>query len=192
MQKHSDVAAFYDRNPKIKLIPLDEIDVAIMKNLLEDASVANSTLSIKFSKTEANIKRRRLRIEDSFLSKNYLLDVSKLGWRIGDIQVDVGGGRSEELAEQIFGMYPNILEISLRVNSAATVSARIFYKDNSELASIIDKIKRLSFVRDVAFSEVIKIVRSRSIGTMREVFVKRKSRRQNQKRKSTRVKNVES
>jgi hypothetical protein len=101
------------------------------------------------------------------------LDVSKLGWRIGDIQVDVGKGRSETLAEQIFVMYPNILEISLRVDSTATVSARIFYTDNSELATIIDRIKRLPYVKDVAFSEIIKIVRTRSIGTMEDIFPKR-------------------
>ena len=90
--------------------------------------------------------------------------------------MDVGKGKSEELAEQIFAMYPNILEISLRVNSTATVSARVFYRDNNELFIIIDKIKRLPFVRDVAFSEIVKMVRSRSIGTMKDIFPKRTKR----------------
>ncbi|HEV8404924.1 MAG TPA: Lrp/AsnC family transcriptional regulator [Nitrososphaera sp.] len=175
-RKQSDRHALLYKNEKGKIIPLDDVNLDILKNMLNDATVSDSALATKLNLAGANIKRRRRLVEANFASRNYLLDVSKLGWRIGDIQVDVGKGKSEELAEQIFAMYPNILEISLRVNSTATVSARVFYKDNNELFIIIDKIKRLPFVRDVAFSEIVKIVRSRSIGTMKDIFPKRAER----------------
>lgn len=167
---------FLYRNEKGKIIPLDDVNLDILKSMLTDATVSDSALSTKLNLGGSDIRRRRRLVEANFASRNYLLDVSKLGWRIGDIQVDVGKGKSEELAEQIFAMYPNILEITLRVNSTATVSARVFYRDNNELFVIIDKIKRLPFVRDVAFSEIIKMVRSRGIGTMNDIFPKKAER----------------
>lgn len=173
-KKKSDFNAFLYENEKGKIIPLDDIAIDIMKSMLDDATVLDSALSTKLNLSDANIQHRRKTLEDQFLTRKYLLDVSKLGWRIGDIQVDVGEGKSEELAEQIFRMFANILDVSLRVNSTASVSARIFYRDNEELASIIDKIKRLPFVKDVAFSEIIKMVRARSIGTMKDVFANRR------------------
>ena len=88
-------------------------------------------------------------------------------WRF---QVNVGKGKSEKLAEQIFRMFPNILDISLRINSTASVSARIFYRDIRELDSAMERIRSLPFVKDVAFSEIIKMVRTRSIGTMKDVL----------------------
>jgi hypothetical protein len=171
-KRKTDHHTFLYRNEKGKIIPLDDVNLDILKSMLTDATVSDSALSTKLNLGGADIKRRRRLVEANFASRNYLLDVSKLGWRMGDIQVDVGKGKSEELAEQIFAMYPNILEITLRVNSTATVSARVFYRDNNELFVIIDKIKRLPFVRDVAFSEIIKMVRSRSIGTMNDIFPK--------------------
>lgn len=175
-KRKTDLHTFLYRNERGKIIPLDDVNLDILKSMLTDATVSDSALSTKLNLGGADIKRRRKLVETNFASRNYLLDVSKLGWRIGDIQVDVGKGKSEELAEQIFAMYPNILEITLRVNSTASVSARVFYRDNNELFVIIDKIKRLPFVRDVAFSEIIKMVRSRSIGTMNDIFPKKAER----------------
>lgn len=174
--KKSDASGFLYKNEKGKIVPLDEVNIDIMKRMLNDATVSDSALSTKLNLSDANIQRRRKILEGGFLTRNYLLDVSALGWRIGDIQVNVGKGKSKELAEQIFLMFPNLLDVSLRVNSTASVSARIFYRDNQELATIIDKIKRLPFVEDVAFSEIIKMLRTRSIGTMKEVFAKRNRR----------------
>jgi len=189
-KKKSNRHALFYRNVKGKIIPLDDVNLDILKSMLKDATISDSALATKLHLALANIKRRRRLVEANFASRNYLLDVSKLGWRIGDIQVDVGKGKSEELAEQIFAMYPNILEISLRVNSTATVSARVFYRDNNELFIIIDKIKRLPFVRDVAFSEIVKMVRSRSIGTMKDIFPKRAERAKVIKAKKIRHRNA--
>lgn len=168
--KKSDVSAFLYKNEKGKIVPLDDVNLNIMKSMLNDATVSDSALSTKLNLSDANIKRRRKIVEDEFLTRNYLIDVSAFGWRIGDIQVDVGKGKSEEMAELIFRMFPNILDISLRINSTASVSARIFYRDIHELASAVEQIKSLPFVKDVAFSEIIKMVRARSIGTMKDVF----------------------
>lgn len=171
--KTSDVSAFLYKNEKGKIVPLDDVNIGIMKNMLNDAKVSDSALSARLNLSDETIKRGRKLVEDKFLTRNYLIDVSAFGWRIGDIQVDVGRGKSEELAELIFRTFPNILDISLRINSTASVSARIFYRDIRELYSAIERIKCLPFVKDVAFSEIIKMVRTRSIGTMKDVLASR-------------------
>ena len=168
--KKSEASVFLYKNKKGKIVPLDDVNLDIMKNMLNDATVSDSALSTKLNLSDAKIKRRRKIVEDKFLTRNYLIDVSAFGWRIGDIQVDVGKGKSEELAELIFSMFPNILDISLRINSTASVSARIFYRDIHELDGALEQIKCLPFVKDVAFSEIIKMVRARSIGTMKDVI----------------------
>jgi DNA-binding Lrp family transcriptional regulator len=173
-RKKAHAPPFLYENAKGRILPLDDIDLDILKSMLSDATISDAALSTELHLTDANTKRRRKIVEDHFLTRNYLLDVSALGWRIGDIQVDVGKGKSEQVAQKIFLMFSNVLEVSLRVNSTATVSARIFYRDNQELAMVIDKIKRLPFVNDVAFSEVIKLVRTRSIAAMKDVFVNRR------------------
>jgi DNA-binding Lrp family transcriptional regulator len=169
-RKKPSAMPFFYENEKRKIIPLDDIDVDIIKKMLDDADLLNSAISNNMGITEIDAADRRKIIENKFLTKNYLLDISALGWHIGDINIDVGKGKSERMAKQIFTMFPNILEISLRIDSVTTVTARVFYKDNQELASIMDRIKELPNIRTVEFSEIIKIVRTRSIGTMREVF----------------------
>lgn len=139
--------------------------------MLKDATVSDSALSTKLNLSDTTIRHRRKMVEESFLTNSYLIDVSALGWRVGDIHIDVGKGKSEETAERIFTMFPNIFEVSLRIDSDATGFARIFYRDLQEMARIKDQIEHLPFVRDVAFSEIIKIVRSRSIGTMKDIFI---------------------
>jgi len=157
-----------------------------MKSILNDATVSDSALSTRFKMSDASLKRRRKMVEDAFLTRSYLIDVSAFGWRIGDIQVDVGKGKSEELAELIFRMFPNILDVSLRINSTASVSARIFYRDIRELDNALEQIKCLPFVKDVAFSEIIKMVRARSIGTMKDVFANKSKRHVDEDKKSRR------
>lgn len=171
MKKKNDSAKnFLFKNENGKIVPLDDINLDIIKRMLKDPTVTDSALSTRLDLSDDNISKRRTIVEDGFLKKHYLIDVSALGWHVGDIYIDVGKGKSEELAERVFSMFPNILEITLRIDSDATVFARIFYRDTNELAGIIEKIKHLPFVKDVAFSEIIKIVRSRSIGTMQDIF----------------------
>ena len=158
-------------NENGRIIPLDNIDLDIVKRMLKDAEVSDSTLSTKLNLSDTTIKDRRKTVEESFLTKNYLIDVSALGWRVGDLYIDVGKGKSKEIAERIFSMFPNMLEVSLRIDSTATVFARIFYRDLNELAAIKGQIEKLPFVKDVSFSEIITIVRARSIGTMKELFI---------------------
>ena len=170
MKNQSQEDRILFENKEGKIIPIDDINLDIMKHMLKDSAVSDSALSSKLNISDAKIRDRRKAVEDGFLKKSYLIDVSALGWRVGDIQIDVGKGKSEVLAEQIFSMFPNMLEISLRINSDATVYARIFYRDLLELGDIIERIKRLKFVKDVSFSEIIKIVRSRSVGSMEDIF----------------------
>lgn len=57
--KKSDASEFLYKNEKGKIIPLDEVNIEIMKRMLNDATVSDSALSTKLNLSDANIQRRR-------------------------------------------------------------------------------------------------------------------------------------
>src|SRR5262245_32525354 len=126
------------------LVQLDSVDVRILKELLDDATVSNSSLSARLKIPPLDIRGRRKHLEKkSILKSSYAIDVSAFGWRVGDIYIDVEKGMSEQIASQIFDIHHHIEEVTIRINSTANVTARVYYQSSKELHQIQERIKEM-------------------------------------------------
>jgi hypothetical protein len=97
-------------------------------------------------------------------------DAFSLGWRVGDINISVEKGNSEKVAGEIFATNASVQEVTLRIDSSANVTARIYYKSSEELNDIMERIRAKPFVKSVHFSEIIKVIRARDIGKANDIF----------------------
>ena len=159
------------KDRKGRLIPLDSNDVMILKKILEDGGLSDALLSEKLGIGHLEVTKKRKKMKGgSVLTKSYWFDVAPLGWRVGDININVEKGNSEKVAKKVFKVNANIEEITLRIDSTSNVTARIYYKDSEELNSIMESIRAMPFVKGAHFSEIIKVISMRSVGEMSGVF----------------------
>lgn len=62
------LSEFLYKNEKGRIIPLDDVNIDIMKRMLNDATVSDSALSTKLNLSDANIQRRRKILEHFLLN----------------------------------------------------------------------------------------------------------------------------
>ena len=80
--------------------------------------------------------------------------------------MSVEKGRSEELAKKLDGNGNNniIMNTSLRIGDPEiNVSAQALYKGSEELLEIIESVKATSYVKNVEWSEAVKVVGNNNI-----------------------------
>ena len=137
----------------------DKIDIQIISELLKNADIGSSDLSKKIGIPLSTIQRRRARIENSLLKKEYNLDFMAFGARAGDLVIDVDKGRSKEISQTLLEKYKqNILSCSIRINSKHNVIAHTVYKDSRDLHNLIESIRAMEYVVNVQWSEVVEEV----------------------------------
>lgn len=134
----------------------DSIDIQIVSEILRNPDISSSDLSKKLRIPLSTIQRRRARIENSLLKKEYSFDFMAFGMRKGDLVIDVDKGRSIEVARFLLQNFKtNILSCTIRINSTHNVMAHIVYKDSRDLYNLIESVKSLEYVDNVQWSEVI-------------------------------------
>jgi hypothetical protein len=81
--------------------------------------------------------------------------------------LSVEKGRSEELAKKLLDGNGNnniIMNTSLRIGDPQiNVSAQVLYKGSEELLEIIESVKATSYVKNVEWSEAVKVVGNNNI-----------------------------
>jgi DNA-binding Lrp family transcriptional regulator len=140
----NDGARVTDNNKdnKTELVLLDSLNTKIIKELVSNPNVRSATIASKYKAPLSTVQRRKARLENSILKKNYQINIRELGWRTADLFLSVEKGRSEELAKKLLDGNGNnniILNTSLRIgNPQINVSAQVLYKDSEELLEIIE------------------------------------------------------
>jgi len=88
--------------------------------------------------------------------------------------LSVEKGRSEELAKKLLDGNGNnniIMNTSLRIDDPQiNVSAQVLYKGSEELLEIIESVKATSYVKNVEWSEAVKVVGNNNIGMLERLF----------------------
>ena len=74
----------------------------------------------------------------------------------------VRGGKTEQVAKQLFQKHSHVISTSWRINSIANLIAQVYYTDSNMLNDTIESIKAIEYVDKVEFSEIVKVVDRRS------------------------------
>jgi DNA-binding Lrp family transcriptional regulator len=157
--KTTVVKDIFDYSSKQVSKLLDSINIKIISELVGNPAISSLSLANKLDLPLSTLQRRRARIEKVFIKKTYSFNFKSFGGRIGDLSVNVDKGKSMEIAQNLLKKYVNnIISCDTRINSQHNVSARIIYKDTSELHNLIESIRMMDYVTGVDWSEMVEVL----------------------------------
>jgi DNA-binding Lrp family transcriptional regulator len=156
-----------DEKPDLQLRRLSEIDKKILKVLLNPAGrVSSHALATKLGIPRTTVQRRRNYLEKYFLEFAYSLKLKDLGYRRVDLLIYTGGGSTVSVAEKLLNR-DEVVYVGRSIGEhTIDLRAEVIIKDNSQLLDLLEEVKGMPSVKDVVWSEIVKIVgRKRSVPT---------------------------
>jgi DNA-binding Lrp family transcriptional regulator len=138
---------------------LDALNVKIIKEIVSDPDVRSAVIASKHKHPLSTIQRRRTRLEQTVLKKQYHIDINRLGWREADLFISVERGDCEEVAKKLLEEYNNVITASLRIGDpGVNVMAKVFYRKSEHLHDLIESMRTIPSVSAVKWSEIVKVV----------------------------------
>ncbi len=114
-------------------------------------------LSRKLEIPYSTIFRRRKRLEE-FIERSYSLKFDRLGWRELDMLISTRKGTSSRVGNQLLALH-NITQVRKTIGEQATdLYAKVLFRDNRELYSIVERVKSLEGVDRVVWIESVEMV----------------------------------
>jgi DNA-binding Lrp family transcriptional regulator len=138
---------------------LDSDNIEIISELVRQPDISSLALAKKLDIPLSTLQRRRARIENAILKRNYTFNYKAFGGRVGDLIVNVDKGKSKEVAQNLLKKYKNnIVSCDTRINSEHNVSAHVIYKGTDELHELIESVRTMDYVTGVSWSEMVEVV----------------------------------
>ncbi len=143
----------------ILLRKLSQIDKKILKILLDPtARISSHALATKLGLPRTTVQRRRNYLEKHFLEFAYSLKLTDLGYRRVDMLIYTSGGGTMAIAKKLL-QRDEVVYVGQSIGEhTIDLRAEVIIKDNSQLLDLLEEVKALPSVRDVVWSEIVKIV----------------------------------
>ena len=139
---------------------ISELDRKLLKILLmpNGDSKSSKILSAKLGIPITTVRRRRKRLEDKFLKINYVLDISKFGWKRIDFFISIRNGMVDAVAKKLLDI-DDVTYVGKSIGEH-TIDLRIetIVKDNASILDHLETIKAMDGVNDVVWSEIVRVV----------------------------------
>ena len=139
---------------------LSTLDRTILKEILANHEKKTSDfISKKTGDHLTTIQRRRKRLEKEYFKKNEdFFCLEKFGWRRVDFFISTRKGRSDEVAKELLTL-KQVISVGKSIGEH-TIDMRVesIVKDNSQILDLMEKMKAMDGIRDVVWSEIVKIV----------------------------------
>ena len=121
-------------------------------------SISTKSISGKLGIPVTTIRRRRKRLESTFLKLQYILDIEKFGWRRVDFFISIRNGKINTVANNLLDS-DEVTYVGKSIGEH-TIDLRVetIVKDNSTVLDILEKIKAMDGVNDVVWSEIVSVV----------------------------------
>ncbi|HEX7031620.1 MAG TPA: hypothetical protein VF172_01335 [Nitrososphaera sp.] len=136
---------------------LSEADRLILKELiLSKGKISSLTLSKKLSIPLTTMQRKRKKLENEFLTTSYSLKYERFGLRKAVLLINTVKGNNDEVGKKLL-LFDEVLSVHKSIgNNNIDLHAEILIKNNTKLLSLMESIKAMDGVRDVAWSETLK------------------------------------
>ena len=138
---------------------LSGIDKKILKILLSPSDrISSHALSVKLGLPRTTVQRRRNFLEKHFLEFAYSLKLGELGYRRVDLLIYTAGGDTLRIANKLLER-DEVVYVGRSIGEhTIDLRAEVIIKDNSELLDLLEEVKAMPSVKDVIWSEIVKIV----------------------------------
>jgi len=74
-----------NKDNKTELVLLDSLNAKIIKELVSNPNVRSVTIASIYKAPLSTVQRRKARLENSILRKNYQINTRELAWRTADL-----------------------------------------------------------------------------------------------------------
>ena len=138
---------------------LSLIDKKILKILLTPSDrISSHALAAKLGLPRTTVQRRRNYLEKHFLEFAYSLRLNELGYRRIDLLIYTGGGETISIANKLLER-DEVVYVGRSIGEhTIDLRAEVIVKDNSQLLDLLEEVKAMPSVKDVIWSEIVKIV----------------------------------
>lgn len=138
---------------------LSLIDKKMLKILLTPSDrISSRELAAKLGLPRTTIQRRRNYLEKYFLEFAYSLKLHELGYRRVDLLIYTGGGDTIRIANKLLER-DEIVYVGRSIGEhTIDLRAEVIVKDNSQLLDLLEEVKAMPSVKDVIWSEIVKLV----------------------------------
>jgi len=148
-----------------KIRRLSGMDKKMLKILLiPSGRISSRVLAKKLGLPRTTIQRRRNYLEKHFLESAYSLKLGELGYRRVDLLIYTGGGDTIRVSEKLLER-DEVVYVGRSIGEhTINIRAEVIVKDNSQLLDLLEEVKAMVGVKDVVWSEIVKMVgKKRSI-----------------------------
>ncbi len=142
-----------------KIRKLSEVDKKILKILLDPSDrISSHALATKLGLPRTTIQRRRNFLEKHYLEFAYSLRLNELGYRRVDLLIYTGGGDTIAIAERLLER-DEVVYVGRSIGEhTIDLRAEVIIRDNSQLLDLLEEVKAMPSVKDVIWSEIVKVV----------------------------------
>lgn len=139
---------------------LTPLDKGIIFALLRSQGNATSlSLSEELAAPMSTVQRRRQRLEESLLEQSCSLKVDKFGWGTAIIFVSINGRTIASVAEEILKMDDMVTLVTQMVGAGSMdLKVDVLFKSRPQLQSLLERIKSISNVNDIVWSEPVRVL----------------------------------
>lgn len=153
---------------------LDNINIKIIHELLINPTVKSATIAEKINVPQSTIQRRRSRLEETILKRNYNFDLYSLGFRSAYLFVNVKNGKAEDMGYKLLKNHSdNILKVSTRINTDNNLCLEIIFDTSEELHKILEEIKSDTNVDKVEWSELVSILGDNTVNVVNKLLTQK-------------------
>lgn len=139
---------------------LSHSDRIILQRLVEsEGHVSSLSISRELDIPLSTIQRRRKRLEEILVERNYSLKIGMLGWREATLYASLRGGQAEEIGKRILDASNRVISVSRILGGVGLdLKIEIIFRQNSELTPLIDQIKSMEGVAGVIWCESLSVI----------------------------------
>ncbi len=137
------------------LAQLSESDKHLLKLLLDsEGKITTLELSRQLGIPLSTVQRRRKRLEDTYLVKDYSLNLTKFGWRRIDLLIATERGASTSVGKELLKRGKVLL--AARTIGEHTIDLRVetLIKENGELLDLLEEVGAMQGVKKVVWTEI--------------------------------------
>jgi len=140
-------------------LPLSEEDRKMLKLLVDsEGRISSHEISQQFGVSLSTVQRRRRRLEETYFIRTYTLDPLKFGYRRIELLLCTVGGTTIDIGMELLKLEEVTSVFRTIGEHAIDLRVEVFVKDNPTLLDLLEQVKAMKGVRDVAWTEIFQPV----------------------------------